>query len=78
MRPQEQDKRIEMKWRFKTWPAEHYSNVVLELSEKEDRTELSVRQTGIPEADYDRTVQGWNQYYWESIKVTFGFGAHIY
>ncbi|KAK2176574.1 hypothetical protein NP493_655g01018 [Ridgeia piscesae] len=74
----EQDKRLEMKWRFKTWPAEHYSNVVLELCEKEDSTELSVRQTGIPESDYDRTVQGWNQYYWESIKMTFGFGAHIY
>lgn len=74
----EPNKRIEMRWRFKTWPAEHYSNVVLELVENDDSTELLVTQTGIPESDYDRTVQGWNQYYWGSIKMTFGFGAHIY
>ena len=67
-----------MKWRFKTWPAEHYSNVALELSEKEDTTELTISQTDIPDYDYDRTVQGWNQYYWESIKMTFGYGARIY
>ena len=75
---QEPNKRIEMKWRFKKWPKEHYSNVILELTEKDDSTELSVTQSGIPEADYDCTVQGWNHYYWESIKMTFGFGAHIY
>jgi activator of HSP90 ATPase len=73
-----ENKRIEMKWRFKTWPDEHYSNVVIELKQKEDCTELQLTQTGIPASDYERTKEGWRNHYWQSIKQTFGFGALLF
>lgn len=69
---------IVMRWRYKSWPVEHYSTVTMEFKEKEDSTDLVLTQTGIPEAEYDRTVQGWQQHYWESIKQTFGFGARLF
>jgi len=71
-------KTIGMRWRFKTWPDEHYSNVTIELTQKDDGTELRLTQTGIPTAEYDRTKEGWLNYYWKSIKQTFGYGAFIY
>ena len=67
-----------MRWRFKTWPDEHYSNVVIELNQQADGTDLKLSQTGIPTNDFDRTREGWHNYYWRSIKQTFGFGAFIY
>ena len=67
-----------MRWRFKTWPVEHYSTVTIELCEKDSGTELKLTQTGVPEAEYERTKQGWNNYYWEAIKQTFGFGARLF
>ena len=67
-----------MKWRFKSWPAEHYSNVRLRITEKKSDTELQMEQTGIPDNDFSRTQEGWTRYYWEPIKRTFGFGASLF
>jgi activator of HSP90 ATPase len=72
------NKKIEMRWRFKTWPDEHYSNVTIDLTQKDDGTELRLTQTGVPTSEYDRTKEGWQNYYWKSIKQTFGYGAFIY
>jgi len=72
------DKRIEMRWRFKSWPEGHHSKVTLELEQKADGTELRLKQTGIPETSYDQTREGWQSYYWKSIKQTFGYGAYFY
>ena len=72
------DKKIEMRWRFRSWPAGHHSNVTLELQQKPDGTELRLKQTGIPENSFDQTREGWQNYYWKSIKQTFGFGAYFY
>lgn len=72
------DRRIEMRWRFKTWPDGHYSNVTLELEQKPDGTELRLKQTEIPANNFDQTQEGWQNYYWKSIKQTFGFGAFFY
>ncbi|KAK7049793.1 AHA1, activator of heat shock 90kDa protein ATPase [Halocaridina rubra] len=71
------NKQITQKWRFKTWPNGHYSYVTIDLVQKEDQTELVLTQTGIPSSDLERTKQGWRNYYWESIKRTFGFGAML-
>lgn len=70
-------KQISQKWRFKSWPSGHYSNVVMDLNQKDDQTELVLTQTGIPSSDLERTKEGWRNYYWESIKRTFGFGAML-
>ena len=72
------DTKIGMKWRFKTWPAEHYSIVTIDLTDKGDCTELVLTQTGVPQDDFDRTREGWKRYYWEAIKQTFGFGARLF
>lgn len=69
------NKRIVQKWRFKQWPDGHYSVVTLDIKEREDNTEVNLVQTGVPLSDMERTKEGWNRYYWESLKKTFGFGA---
>ncbi|KAK4297341.1 hypothetical protein Pmani_030221 [Petrolisthes manimaculis] len=71
----ETNKQIIQKWRFKTWPSGHYSTVTLDLKQKEDCTDIILTQTGVPESEVEHTKQGWQTYYWESIKRTFGFGA---
>jgi len=70
---------IEMMWRFKSWPNEHYSLVKLEFIEEKDQTKLVIRQTGVPTQFYDNTREGWRNFffYLESIKKTFGFGARL-
>ena len=75
---QEPSEKICMRWRSKSWPNEHYSNVTLELKQKDCTTDLVLTQTGIPDNEYDRTKEGWHQYYWEPIKMTFGFGARLF
>ncbi|CAB3992570.1 activator of 90 kDa heat shock ATPase homolog 1-like [Paramuricea clavata] len=72
------DKKITMLWRFNSWPAAHNSTVTIELNQKDDRTELKFSQTGIPTSDFERTKQGWKQYYWSSIKQTFGIGMKYF
>ena len=45
---QEPNRRIVQQWRFKTWPEGQYSIVDLTMTEKEDCTDLVMKQTGIP------------------------------
>jgi activator of HSP90 ATPase len=66
-----------MHWRYKQWPAEHYSLVTMEFSEKEDCTMLSLTQTGVPQNFLENTEEGWKRFYWSSIKQTFGFGSRL-
>lgn len=72
------DEKIVMKWRFKTWPSEHYATVTLTLKDKGDETELSLEARGVPTNEEERTKEGWQRYYLEGIKQTFGFGARLY
>ena len=58
--------------------SEHYSTVTIQLEQKDDRTELKLTQTGIPASDFERTRQGWKQYYWGSIKQTFCIGMKYF
>ncbi|KAJ7390774.1 AHA1, activator of heat shock 90kDa protein ATPase [Desmophyllum pertusum] len=58
------DEKIVMQWRFKSWPEGHHSKVTITLDQKDDRTELTLTQTGIPEEDFERTKEGWKQFYW--------------
>jgi len=68
---------IHMQWRFKSWPSDHYSDVILKINQGDDMTKLTLEQTGVPEDDFERTKQGWKRYYFESIMRTFGFGAAL-
>ena len=67
-----------MRWRFKSWPDEHYSTVTLDIHEGDNGTSLKIMQSEIPEAEFERTKQGWVNYYWDAIRQTFGFGARLF
>jgi len=71
------NKKISQKWRNKSWPEGHHSLVTFELNDKGDATELSLIQKGVPTSEYEKTTEGWQRYYWESIKKTFGFGSFL-
>ena len=72
------NERICMRWRIKSWPDEHYSDVTLAFEEKEGCTSINLTQTGVPANEFERTSQGWERYYWESIRQTFGFAARLF
>ena len=48
--------RIEMLWRFKSWPKEHYSHVTMLFHEDTEQTKLVIEQTGVPTQFYDNTM----------------------
>jgi len=71
------DEKISMRWRFKSWPAGHHSNVTLSLKQTSEGAEIHLEQSGVPESSTEATKSGWKNYYWRSIKMTFGYGASI-
>jgi len=73
-----QNKKLVMNWRNKRWPEGCYSLAVLDFNEKDDCTVLALTQTGIPENFLDNTEEGWKNFYFNSIKQTFGFGSRIF
>lgn len=72
------DKRICMQWRFGSWPKAHFSEVTIDIEQKADCTELTLTQEGVPQGEADRTRDGWQRHYWDSLKRTFGFGVSLY
>ncbi|XP_029937967.1 activator of 90 kDa heat shock protein ATPase homolog 1-like [Myripristis murdjan] len=72
------EQKIVMKWRYSTWPCEHYATITLSFCDRGNETELKLESRGVPESDEERTKQGWQRYYFEAIKQTFGFGARLY
>jgi len=72
------NEKLEMKWRFKSWPPEHYSEVIIDFEEKETCTLLKLSQTGIPQDDFEKTKDGWKNYYWQPMKQRLGFGATLF
>ena len=56
----------------------HHSKVTISLDQKDDRTELKLIQTGIPEEDFERTKEGWKQFYFGNMKRTFCWGMKYF
>ena len=73
-----ENKKIVMKWRLKSWPDAHYSTVTLKLKQILTGTELDLEQTSVPQDSLEMTKQGWKNYYWQSIKLTFGYSTQIF
>ncbi|XP_034555248.1 activator of 90 kDa heat shock protein ATPase homolog 1-like isoform X2 [Notolabrus celidotus] len=67
------DKKIEMRWRFRTWPSEHYATISLDLQDQGDETELRMECRGVPSGEEDSTREGWTRFYFQAIKQTFGY-----
>ena len=70
--------KIVQKWRLKTWPAEHFSSVEFTISQSSDDTLLSMIQSEVPAKEVENTKMGWQRYYFEAIKRTFGFGSGFF
>ena len=63
---------------FLSFPTQgHYSEVVISITESESDTNLSLRQTGVPFADIERTKEGWHIHQFERMKMILGFGAGL-
>ncbi|UYV82983.1 AHSA1 [Cordylochernes scorpioides] len=72
------DTKIVQKWRYKLWPEGHLSDVEMAIDQKESSTEITLTQRGVPRNDLDQTRNGWQRFYWDSIKRTFGFGVSLF
>ncbi|CAL1534985.1 unnamed protein product [Lymnaea stagnalis] len=72
------DQKITQRWRVKSWPPEHYSEVTIELTGTEGTTTLNLKQSGIPGAELDKTREGWRENYWNRMRQIFGFGGRIF
>ena len=68
---------IVQKWRYKCWPADHYSTVTLKFVDKNDHVQLEITQNGVPKNDSENTQNNWNRYYWSSIRSTFSLGVFL-
>jgi activator of HSP90 ATPase len=70
-----ENEQIQMEWRLKTWPEKHVSLVTMDLKQDGDGTKLYLKQEKVPLSEKDVVEGNWMNYYWNSIKRTFGFGA---
>lgn len=66
--------KIIQKWKFKEWPADMFSTVIMKLEQKSSSTILSLTHSGIPEVDKMRAETGWKMHFWQPIRQIFGFG----
>ncbi|CAK9800035.1 Activator of 90 kDa heat shock protein ATPase homolog 1 [Anthophora quadrimaculata] len=66
--------RIVQKWRCNQWPDGHFSEVTIDIFERNDHTEINLTQAGVPVCEEESTKENWERYYWDAIKRTFGFG----
>ena len=74
------------KWRFNTWPLEHYSDVTITLTEPERGvTRMQVVHKRIPEEDRyghhsqrEKVLEGWQKYFCHNIHKFVGYGKHTF
>ena len=51
----------------------HCSTLTMNFQKKDNGTWLTLNQTGIPESDYENTIDAWKKCVFEPIKSTFGY-----
>eukprot|EP01091_Cochliopodium_minus_P020225 TRINITY_DN876_c0_g1_i1.p1 TRINITY_DN876_c0_g1~~TRINITY_DN876_c0_g1_i1.p1 ORF type:complete len:344 (+),score=103.34 TRINITY_DN876_c0_g1_i1:46-1032(+) len=66
----EKDTKIVLNWKLKDWPS--FSVVTLSFS-KNNGTVLILNQKEIPTSEFERTRSGWKNYFWDPIRLLFGF-----
>jgi len=70
--------KICQKWRLKSWPSGHFSDVTIKIAQTKEDTKLYLTQKGVPKKEIEATRQGWHRYYFHAIKQCFGFGASLF
>eukprot|EP01129_Flabellula_baltica_P007711 TRINITY_DN3013_c0_g2_i2.p1 TRINITY_DN3013_c0_g2~~TRINITY_DN3013_c0_g2_i2.p1 ORF type:complete len:333 (+),score=77.93 TRINITY_DN3013_c0_g2_i2:155-1153(+) len=67
------NQKIVQKWRFKDWPEDHHSSLILKFSEERGKTKLTLLQKRVPSSDSSRTTEGWENFFWRRIRGVFGW-----
>ena len=70
--------KISQKWRLKNWPAGHFSEVTLKITQTKEDTKLNLTQSSVPHKELENTRQGWLRYYFHAIKQSVGFGSSLF
>jgi len=70
-------KKIVQKWRYNNWPPNHFSRVSLEFASNGNGTLLTLTQHDIPASDFDRTLGGWETFFWQKLRGLFGWQYQI-
>eukprot|EP00668_Euglena_longa_P047350 GGOE01063200.1.p1 GENE.GGOE01063200.1~~GGOE01063200.1.p1 ORF type:complete len:326 (-),score=63.22 GGOE01063200.1:352-1329(-) len=71
-------KKLVMSWRLSDWAEGHSSVATITLDSVESgSTTLKLVHIGIPGNDLERTKQGWQQNFWDPIKMLFGYGYDL-
>jgi len=65
----EKDHLIGQSWRASDWPPGHFSILAITLNAdtKTGGTTLTLKQEGVPVANFDGISKGWQTYYWDKI-----------
>jgi len=66
----EKDTKLVLNWKLKDWS--NFSVVTISLS-KNNGTVLKLQQKEIPTSEFERTRSGWKNYFWDPIKLLFGY-----
>jgi len=53
----------------------HAATVILNFVNRGSETELILEARGVPSNEEERMKEGWQRYYFDAIKQTFGYGA---
>jgi len=70
--------KIVQEWRLKSWPSGHFSTVEIIIKQTKEDTKIALTQTGVPVKEVQSTRMGWQRYYFEAMKRSFGFGAALF
>lgn len=67
------DEKIVQTWRTTDddWPKKHDSKVTIILKEDAKGTRIEFTHEDIPEAVFNSVKSGWDEYYWDSLKIMF-------
>ena len=64
-------------WRLSHWPPGHHSSVSIRLEARPGGTALRLLQRNVPDADVEGTRMNWRRFYWDPIKMSFGYGTFL-
>jgi len=70
--------KIVQEWRLKSWPSGVHSTVTISIKQTKDDTKVTIAQKGVPAKEVESTRQGWQRYYFQAMKRSFGFGASLF
>jgi activator of HSP90 ATPase len=60
--------KIVQSWRGSDWPEGHYSKATFSLKKVKTGTQLTFRQSGVPQEHYKDISRGWRDFYWNPMR----------